>query len=345
MLSALMDRARVVEPEPAQGTGLRVVPIQGPSHAEPPYRLLGPETAGRVSVTEVSETGSVPHLRVTNELDVRVLLLDGQELVGAKQNRILNTDVLVPAGASLTIPVSCVEQGRWRSISPQFSPGKSASYRTRQAKMQRVHQSLKERKAHDADQSAVWREVEESLFESDAGGSPTRALADAYARREREMDAFRSSLTLPERTVGVAIFHGRSFRGLDLFDRHETLRSFWATLLDSYAIDFLGTPLDLAAPPTGEQAEGRDPAASAEHAQVRSLLTAAAESSEWEAFDSPGEGADWRLSAATMNGSALVWEGRVLLHLQLFPTDTDGLRGLRLRRGVARPRRAADPLA
>jgi hypothetical protein len=38
---------------------------------------------------------------------------DGEQLVGAKQNRILNMTVLVAAETEVTIPVSCVERGRW----------------------------------------------------------------------------------------------------------------------------------------------------------------------------------------------------------------------------------------
>ena len=56
-----------------------------------------------------------PSSRCVNPLDEDVLLYDGEELVGAKQNRILNVTVLVGAGATLPIPVSCVEQGRWSS--------------------------------------------------------------------------------------------------------------------------------------------------------------------------------------------------------------------------------------
>jgi hypothetical protein len=61
----------------------------------------------------VSEGGDVPTLRLTSAADRPVLLLDGEELIGAKQNRVLNTTVLVAAHSRLTIPVSCVEQGRW----------------------------------------------------------------------------------------------------------------------------------------------------------------------------------------------------------------------------------------
>ena len=121
-----------------------------------------------VQVTEISEGGSVPELQVENKLDVRVFLMDGQELVGAKQNRILNTDVLVPAMSTVKIPVSCVEQGRWHHNSPSFSSGKSASHRTRSAKLARVHQNLKSQGKHDADQGAVWSEVAESLKQSGA---------------------------------------------------------------------------------------------------------------------------------------------------------------------------------
>src|SRR5690606_17215371 len=76
----LIERARSVTASVAQGERLRVVPILGSSADEPPYELLRPETVSKVKISEVSESGSVPELRVENELDVRVFLMDGQEL-------------------------------------------------------------------------------------------------------------------------------------------------------------------------------------------------------------------------------------------------------------------------
>src|SRR5262245_36922828 len=75
---------------------------------------------GAVAVGEVSQQGSVPNLIVDNQGERRALFLEGEELRGAKQNRILNTTVLVPALARLNLPVSCVEQGRWRKTSALF---------------------------------------------------------------------------------------------------------------------------------------------------------------------------------------------------------------------------------
>ena len=80
----------------------------------------------------------MPELAVVNPLDEAVLLYDGEELVGAKQNRILNVSVLVAAGAKLPIPVSCVEQGRWARSSVDFDSATHISHahlRRRKAEM------------------------------------------------------------------------------------------------------------------------------------------------------------------------------------------------------------------
>lgn len=306
---AIAERSREIRPSPAQGRPLRVVPIIGPSHDDPSYRLLDESTLPHVRVTEVSETGSVPELLVQNGLKERVFLMDGQELIGAKQNRILNTDVLVAAGSKLKIPVSCVEQGRWHQNSASFVPGKAASHRTRSGKSRRVHASLRREMKHDADQSAVWAEVQFSLGAA-AAESPTSALSDAYASQKSDLDAFRTSITMPADAVGVAVFQGRRLRGIDVFDRHTTLAYFWASLVDSYAIDLLHA---------GGAAPDKEDKSDKEDGEQVSEMLARAAAANWEGFQAPGEGRDWRLSDPALSGSALVWEEREVIHLQLFP--------------------------
>jgi ARG and Rhodanese-Phosphatase-superfamily-associated Protein domain len=355
MTTAIADRIKTLQPDHAQGeNGLRLVPILGSSHEEPAYRLLEDEILDSVVVTEINESGSVPELRVTNALDERVLLIDGQELIGAKQNRILNTDVLVSAKKSLNLPVSCVEQGRWgygTSLRPptppppgasadelaayivddeaywerveqerrqskkrqrQFMAGKSASFSTRRRKSARVHAALKRENVHDADQGQVWDEVQEEL-QSAGVHSPTGSLNDLYAARERELIDFRSNLSLPDEAVGLAVFYGGSFQGLDLFDRHTTLKYFWDSLVDSYALSWLSQR------PTKQD---KSKNIFDEGDTIRGLLDQASES-KWEDFDSPGEGRDYRLGTETLTGSSLIWEDKVLLHLQLFSIDPD----------------------
>lgn len=100
---------------------LTVFPLFAEPNGQVEY-LLSDEAiqAGSVTVQEVSEGGSVPDLLVENTGTIRVLFLEGEELVGAKQNRILNTSVLLPAKSKIKIPVSCVERGRWAYKSRHF---------------------------------------------------------------------------------------------------------------------------------------------------------------------------------------------------------------------------------
>ena len=99
--------------EPIRHKALAVFPLFSPSDGDVEY-LLSDEAiaAGDLHVEEISEGGSVPNLLVTNQGGSRVLFLEGEELRGAKQNRVLNTSVLIAAHSTTKIPVSCVEQGQ-----------------------------------------------------------------------------------------------------------------------------------------------------------------------------------------------------------------------------------------
>jgi hypothetical protein len=105
---------------PVTHGALTVFPLLAGERPEPGWLTLA-EAGEAVTIEEVSEGGDVPTLRLTSAAGCPVLLLDGEELIGAKQNRILNTTVLVAAHSHLTIPVSCVEQGRWayKSTAPE----------------------------------------------------------------------------------------------------------------------------------------------------------------------------------------------------------------------------------
>src|SRR5689334_10631592 len=119
--------ASVLTAEPVTHGALAVIPILAPNLDDPDWLTLE-DVGDRARVTEVSEAGSVPFLKVANGADQPLLLLDGEELIGAKQNRILNTTVLVAARAEVNIPVSCVEQGRWGYRGRQFRPGDASLF-------------------------------------------------------------------------------------------------------------------------------------------------------------------------------------------------------------------------
>jgi hypothetical protein len=77
--------------------------------------------------------------------------------VGAKQNRILNMTVLVAVQTDVTIPVSCVEQGRWGYRARHSAPSDFSLYAGLRAKTSAwVSRSLREGRGHTADQLGVW---------------------------------------------------------------------------------------------------------------------------------------------------------------------------------------------
>ena len=108
---------------------LTLVPLRGEGHRQRFQNyLLASEAidADVLTITEVDEAGTVPELLAVNNGDRPVLLIDGEELQGAKQNRILNTSVLLPPKSKTRIPVSCVEEGRWSHTSRTFKAGNYA---------------------------------------------------------------------------------------------------------------------------------------------------------------------------------------------------------------------------
>jgi len=103
-------------------------------------------------IKEVSTEASVPELKVINNADVSVLLLDGEELAGAKQNRVLNTSILVKKKSGLIIPVSCTEQGRWSYQTDEFFNSENIlSSKIRGKKAAFVSDSLKQSGDYDSD--------------------------------------------------------------------------------------------------------------------------------------------------------------------------------------------------
>ena len=97
--------------KPQRHGALTVIPILAPMQTEPEWLTLA-EVGDHVRITGVDEEGSVPELRVANLGKLPLLSLDGDQLVGTKQNGILNMTVLVAAQSEVTIPVSCVERAR-----------------------------------------------------------------------------------------------------------------------------------------------------------------------------------------------------------------------------------------
>ena len=283
--------------DPIRHEALAVFPLFTESDGGVDY-LLSDEAiaAGSVAVEEVGEAGSVPNLLVENKGDSRVLFLEGEELRGAKQNRVLNTSVLVAAHSKTTIPVSCVEQGRWRYRSRQFGHGGShSSSKLRHFLKSSVTRSLKEERGHTSDQMAVWGEVSRQM-DALGSSSETGAMSDTYERYQARLDEFRAKLGYVEGASGVAVAVGKQVVALDLFDKPATCRKVWDRLLSGAVMEALevGTSEEQAGPGDVE------------------ALVARLRGMAWEPAPAVGEGEEFRSDAGEAHASALMVEGSVV---------------------------------
>ena len=66
-----------------------------------------------VTLNEVDFNGDVGNIQVTNHSQFYLFIVDGEAIIGAKQNRIAERSVIIPPYSSNKIPVYCVEKNRW----------------------------------------------------------------------------------------------------------------------------------------------------------------------------------------------------------------------------------------
>jgi hypothetical protein len=225
--------------KPLHYNNLTIFPLSWAQSLEPPYMLLGKAIeAGQAVVEEVCESGSVPSLAVTNKTDRPLLIPEGEILIGAKQNRVVNITVLVAAGVKFVMPVSCVEAGRWRYQSRHFESKFYALPSLRNKKIKAVQRNRAAGGHAESDQGEVWDEVRACLAKVHAT-SATASLTDGFLASQEHLDKYRHEFALPKDAAGVLLAKGTHVLGMDLFDSPATLQAMWDRLRDAYFFDAL----------------------------------------------------------------------------------------------------------
>ncbi len=255
-----------------------------------------------IQVKELDEAGSVNHLLVVNLSKQYVFMMDGDILAGAKQNRVVNTSILLPPESKTDIPVSCVESGRWRNVSADFAPTDYAAPSSlRMEKARQVKTSLKARRGFASNQGAIWDTV--SRFEAQSQvSSKTSNLSDVYSRKRAEFDKFVSAFQCNESANGVAIFRGRRLLSLDAFNRRQIFREYFPKILRGVALEVCN------------EKHEREPLGEAE-AKFRVLdFFDSFDALPWEAYKAVAAGEERRFETETLAGFVLDAGGH-MIHL------------------------------
>jgi hypothetical protein len=277
--------------EPVEHRGVVLAPLFPRRSPAAEYVTLDDALPLGLRIDEVSESGSVPQLAVANPTDANVLLYDGEELVGAKQNRILNVTVLVAAKSTTPIPVSCVEEGRWSRRTASFDAAPHAA-----------HPELRRRKAQSLAaeplalglaQSEVWDEVRAKSARLGVH-SPTGAQSDVFRSREHELRELERAFLLQPGQCGAVLALGDDLC-LDFVSRPVAFARLYPKLRAGYLLD-------------GLERLGGKPAPLERLADfVESVETATR-----ARRPSPGLGKDVRLAGLGVVGSGLELDGELL---------------------------------
>lgn len=296
---------------------LSIFPLSAPNGHEPAYMLLEDALEmSTASISEASQGGSVPELLIENRGDKPILVLEGDVLIGAKQNRVVNITVLVGAHTRLALPVSCVERGRWRYVSEHFSVKRSAHPGLRAAKLASVQRSKRMVGRPVSDQLEVWDKVDECLASLSAA-SPTDSLEDGFAQSERRLAEYGDRMRLPEGAAGFLVACRGKVVGLDLFDCPRTAARCWGRLSESYFMEALRGEVE------GEPEKVKPKAVDRRH--VRGFLGRLSRGLRLSQTTT-GLGREIEVEGAQVAGAGVWFEGRVL-HLAAFALEQSQAKG------------------
>jgi hypothetical protein len=283
--------------------------------------------------------GQVPFLLATNKGKEHVLVLDGEQLIGARQNRMTNRTILLPPESVTEIPVSCMEQGRWHFVgdhlapAPQNAPSK-VRRKAREAEAAASHRAegmgpgaRSSYRDLAAAQSTVWEEIRH--FEGKLGrASDTGALDALYEDRRGQMRHWIRAFPLLQGQIGLVAFQGKAPLAMDAVGSPGIYSRIHERMLTGYVMDAI----------EGWDSESTPPQPSAEDAE---RLLGALQDAGRIPSESVGAG-EYRILRGRVLGGELI-HGDRMVHVSAFPAmeenqDSDAAQSARRRPGpIARP--------
>ncbi len=297
-----------------QFEGLSVFPIfpqSGKSHRRK-YKLLSEALgSGELRIAEVDSHGNVPTLSAEVIGEVFVLIFGGEVLKGGKQNRVINTSILLTPRSHTVIPVSCVEQQRWRpgvfGNGEAFVAGDAVvSPDIRSALDHSVTESSMAGGGFESEQGTVWARIHETISEVGANAH-TRAFTDAVEHTASSVEQYASQIEYPDGAIGLCTTIGGRPKTLHVYSGHDVCKIMWPREVKAAAIDAI-------------RLASRGTKTSDATAETVANFISGADQGTWADVDSIGFGTSKRSTFNTdsVRGSASVLvNGKELLHLSI----------------------------
>lgn len=205
---------------------MTVVPIL--SDTNTPFDILDLKEGLKMGLVKIEEcdNSNIEQVKLKNNSISPLILLDGEEIAGSLQNRIISQTMIIAPKSEIKIPVNCSEKGRNTYKSEFHYSNYMANSNTRRKK---VYNKNKLR------QNVVWSSIDD--LEKDKNTcSKTNALRDSYEKNKYDIDSYLKHFKMENNQIGVICIVENKV-GIEIFNNHSLYEKYDEMLLRSYIID------------------------------------------------------------------------------------------------------------
>jgi hypothetical protein len=187
----------------------------------------------QVQISEVNKKGLVTKLSVSNKSSDNIIILNGELIIGTqiRQDRIVDSTVLIPGYATVLINTFCGEQYRWSPrLSNKISTSESLYFSSGRAN------NAADINTKLSKQCRIWSEISEKISDFNVK-SFTNSVDQIYKKKKVNVEEIVNFFKIPSEAVGVALGINNQLVNIDIFSNNCMLQIYLPKIIRSIALD------------------------------------------------------------------------------------------------------------
>ena len=187
----------------------------------------------QVQISEVNKKGLLTKLSVSNKSSNNIIILNGELIIGTqiRQDRIVDSTVLIPGYATVLINTFCGEQYRWSPrLSNKISTSESLYFSSGRAN------NAADINTKLSKQCRIWSEISEKISDFNIK-SFTNSVDQIYKKKKVNVEEIVNFFKIPSEAVGVVLGINNQLVNIDIFSNNCMLQIYLPKIIRSIALD------------------------------------------------------------------------------------------------------------
>ncbi len=224
---------------PIHWDGITILPFKSVSDSFTDYISLTEAIKKETFVCkEIDDNGRVPFIKSINKTKSNVLFVEGEQIVGGKQNRIINITFLMKKNSIVSIPVSCVEEGRWSTRYEKFCDSENFAFKDLRKNVRAsVKGSYLAKKSFESDQSLV-RDTVHQKASAKMAFSPTGAMEDIFRIVKPKVAFDTKKLKINSDIQGIVVFKNKKVENIEFISKSKSFAEFYQKYINSLLLSY-----------------------------------------------------------------------------------------------------------